>query len=91
MTVLNRESVFKIIEENPKLSGFDLWYRCYPKHKSKGDARKAWIQTAKDRLPIEEMLATLEKQKHSDDWYRDSGQWIPYPASYLRAWMFLDE
>ena len=89
--MIDRTSVLKIIEANPKLAGFDLFWACYPKRKKKGDAMKAWVQTKKHRPPIEELLAALDKQKNSDDWYRDSGQWIPLPATWLRSWQWLDE
>ena len=91
MTVLNRQSVFKTVEDNPKLSGFDLFWAAYPKRKAKGDAMKAWQQTAKHRPPIEEILAAIETQRQSDDWWKDSGQYIPLPASWLRAWRWADE
>ena len=84
-------SVLKVIEENPKLSGFSLFWASYPKRRKKGDALKAWQQTAKVRPPIEEILAAIETQRQSDDWNRDSGQWIPLPASWLRAWQWADE
>ena len=91
MAKITSISVYQTIENNPKLAGFDLWWAAYPKKLAKGDAVKAWQQTAKVRPSVEEMLAKLENQRISDDWQRDSGQWIPYPASYLRAWRFLDE
>ena len=91
MTVLNRQSVFKTLEENPKLAGFDLFWACYPRRQAKGDALKAWAQTAKHRPAIEEILAAIETQKKSDQWFRDSGQFIPMPATWLRAWRWADE
>lgn len=91
MSKVSNISVFKVIEENPKLSGFDLFWAAYPKKKGKGDAIKAWQQTAKQRPPIEELLAAIETQRKTDEWYRDSGQWIPFPASWLRGWRWLDE
>ena len=84
-------SVLKVIEDNPKLSGFELFWAAYPKKRGKGDAMRAWIQTAKVRPHIEEILSVIETQRQSDDWNRDSGQWIPYPASWLRDWRFFDE
>ena len=89
--ILNRQSVFKTIEENPKLAGFELFWMAYPKRKAKGDAAKAWIQTAKNRPPIEAILAAIETQRQGDDWFRDSGAYIPYPATWLRAWRWADE
>ena len=84
-------SVYKVIEDNPKLSGFDLFWQAYPKKKAKGDAMKAWQQTFKHRPPIEQILAAIETQRQSNDWWKDSGAYIPYPASWLRAWRWADE
>jgi hypothetical protein len=70
---------------------FTVWYQAYPKKKAKGDAIKAWGTTKKDRLPIEQMLEILTAQCHSDDWRKDDGKFIPYPATYLRRLQFLDE
>ena len=64
---------------------FDRWYAEYPKKQAKGDARKAWEQTAAIRPDLESMLTTLRQQVRSSDWMRDGGQYIPLPASYLRA------
>ena len=64
---------------------FDKWYAEYPRKQAKGDARKAWEQTAAIRPDLESMLTTLRQQVRSPDWLRDGGQYIPLPASYLRA------
>lgn len=71
----------------PPLGGseFEQFWQAYPRKKSKGDAEKAWTQTAKLRPPPDELLSSLESAKRSEDWLKDSGQFIPYPASWLRA------
>lgn len=79
------------IKNNPQLSDFDWFWDCYPKKKSKLDAQKAWQQTRNERPPIEELIAALDKQTSSNEWQRDGGQWIPYPATWLRKGMFFDE
>ena len=70
---------------------FIVWYKQYPKKKAKGDAIKAWAQTKKDRPSIEEMLEILQAQCHSEEWRKDDGKFIPYPATYLRRLQFFDE
>jgi hypothetical protein len=66
---------------------FRAWYAAYPRKRSPGDAWKAW-QAIAERPPLAEMLAALDWQKRLDQWTRDAGRWIPYPATYLRgrAW-----
>jgi hypothetical protein len=69
---------------------FDLFWAQYPRKVSKGDARKAWLQTSTIRPDIQCLLASLEKAKRSVDWHKEDregniGAYIPYPASWLRA------
>lgn len=79
------------IKNNPQLSDFDWFWDSYPKRKAKLDAMKAWQQTRNARPPIEELIAALDKQASSDDWYRDGGAYIPYPATWLRRGQWADE
>lgn len=70
---------------------FCWWLDNYPKRRKKGDAWKAWQQTADIRPPIEQMIAVLDTQCKSNEWQKDQGQWVPLPSSYLRAWQWDDE
>jgi hypothetical protein len=70
---------------------FTVWYAAYPKKKAKGDAIKAWGQTKKDRIELNAMLQILEAQCASKEWQKAEGEFIPYPATYLRRLQFLDE
>jgi len=70
---------------------FTVWYAAYPKKKAKGDAIKAWAQTKKDRIELTAMLEILNAQCSSKDWQKAEGEFIPYPATYLRRLQFLDE
>lgn len=66
--------------------GFDRFWQEYPKKKSKGDAYKAWCQTKDKRPPIAQIIKTLIVLKASEDWRKEGGQFIPYPATWLRDW-----
>lgn len=70
---------------------FDVWYQQYPNKKSKGDARKAWAQTKSIRPSLPTMLEKLNKQCQTEDWRKDGGKFICYPATYLRAEKWDDE
>ena len=70
---------------------FDRWYAAYPKKRKPEDARKAWEATAKKRPPLDTMLAALMRQRGSVEWQKDGGQFVPYPASYLRAHSWADD
>lgn len=67
---------------------FDVFWQAYPKKKKKEDARKAWNTT---RPNIEEVLKALEWQKQSPEWFKQAGQFIPYPASWIRSHSWKDE
>lgn len=64
---------------------FEQWWQCYPRKVAKGDARKAWLQTAKIRPAIDKMIRAVIVAKASEQWLKDGGQFIPYPATYLRG------
>ena len=67
---------------------FDVFWQAYPKKKKKEDARKAWNTT---RPNIEDVLKALEWQKQSPEWFKQGGQFIPYPASWIRSHSWEDE
>ena len=73
------------------MKDFDTWYSQYPNKKKRGDARKAWEQTAAIRPSLADMLAALEWQKSQPQWVKDGGMYQPYPASYLRAEQWADQ
>lgn len=73
------------------LSNFEWWWSEYPRKVGKFSAMKAWEQTASKHLEIEQMIAILDKQAASNEWQKENGVYVPYPASYLRAGRFLDE
>lgn len=83
--------VLKILEANPRLADFDLFWECYPKKRAKLDALKAWKQTSEIRPDIEKIIAAIDTQEQWVDWQRDGGQWIPLPASWLRGGRWDDE
>lgn len=67
---------------------FDAFWSAYPKKKNKEDARKAF---AKVKAPVETLLAAIAAQKKSEAWTKDKGQFIPYPATWLRCGAWEDE
>lgn len=82
-----------IKEVNPPLppkgggAGFDRFWAAYPKKIGKGAAEKAFAK-APINGHLADVLTALERQKHSEQWRRDGGQFIPNPATWLnqRRW-----
>jgi len=72
------------------MEGFEEWYGAYPRKKARGDAEKAWKQTAPKRVPLPEMLAALGRAVR--EWRAEGrpADKIPYPGTYLRGLGFLD-
>ena len=66
-------------------AGFEQFWKTYPKKKSKGQAERAFAKTNPDEQLLATMFAKIEQAKMSEDWRKDNGQFIPYPATWLNA------
>ena len=58
------------------MTDFEEFWTTYPRRVAKGDARKAWVQTENIR---------------SDQWRKNDGQFVCYPATWLRQERWSDE
>lgn len=65
------------------MDDFDTFWSAYPLKVSKGDARKAWVQTSKIRPPVDKLIEAIGRYSA----YKNSLEWLSYkhPASWLRA------
>lgn len=70
---------------------FDKFWAAYPKKTAKQDAKKAWAKLKPDEELLNKILTSLERQKKTEQWARDSGQYIPYPATWLNGRRWEDE
>lgn len=69
---------------------FEAWYKIYPRKKAKGDALKAYKAARK----VVEQDELLEKTAKFARYVEQSGtepQFVPYPATWLRAAQWDDE
>lgn len=69
---------------------FETFWAAYPKKKNKKDALKAW-RNAKDKPAIEIITEKLDELKNSNEWKKENGQFIPYPATWLNRGGWEDE
>lgn len=76
---------------NTYTADFLSFWNAYPKHKKRDDAYKAWKGLNGTRPSMDVLLKAIEEQKISDDWKKDNGQFIPYPATWLRSGSWADE
>jgi hypothetical protein len=87
-TIKNKEQE----QENPlppKVEDVDFvsFWKAYPKKDGKGYALKAWVQAKKKKtLPhIQAVLLAIEREKQSQKWTKENGQFIPNPATWING------
>lgn len=66
-------------------NGFSGFWEVYPRKRSKGQAEKAWASLNPDEQLQDRIKNALERATKSEDWRKDQGKFIPYPATWLRA------
>lgn len=64
---------------------FATFYAAYPRKTAKRDAAKAFARLRPDDELLAAMLAAIERQRTSADWVRESGRYIPHPATWLNG------
>ena len=68
-----------------------MFWEVYPKKVAKQAAVKAWQKLK----PGEELTAiiveSVKQQTHSEQWSKDNGRFIPYPATWLNGERWKDE
>ena len=87
----NKESTDKEQNNTARVSrsdDFERFWTAYPRKVGKAAAEKAF---GKVQAPIETLLAAIEKQKHSAQWNKESGQYIPNPSTWLNQGRWEDE
>ncbi len=73
----------------PEASGeFASFWQTYPKKVGKIAAINAWKKT---QPPLRDVLKALSWQRTTDQWRKNGGQFIPYPASYLMQGRWTDD
>lgn len=76
-------------KQNPP-DKFDVFWKEYPKKKGIGAARKAFAKAIK-KASLETLIEAVRKQKQGDQWKKDKGKFIPYPATWLNQERWEDE
>lgn len=70
---------------------FERFWSAYPRHVGKRSAEKAFAKLRPDEALLDVMLAALARQRQSDQWRRDGGQFIPHAATWLNGRRWEDE
>jgi hypothetical protein len=98
------EKVTATLEDKPSKSGprspfkskrqeqlFDEFWERYPKKRSKGRAERVWVKIKPDEQLFKAIHDGLERAKKSEEWRKENGRYIPYPATWLNAKGWEDE
>jgi hypothetical protein len=78
LTVKETKRTRKKYEDTPE---FITFWEAYPVHANKVGARQEF---SKIDAPLEVLLESIEMWKRTDQWNKDGGQYIPYPAKWLK-------
>jgi len=79
------------IRPKTPVQGFEEFWKAFPKKASKGSALKAWNKLRPGKELREKIMAAIERAKKSEQWNRENGRFIPYPATWLNAQGWEDE
>lgn len=69
---------------------FETFWEAYPKKRSKDDARKAWDKRRPNAVLLQAILTAINEQSQSEDWRKENGRYIPYPATWLNRGQWTD-
>lgn len=68
--------------------GFDTFWAVYPKKKARDKAKAAF---AKITVPIEVLIAAVQKSAQGDDWRKERGKFIPHASTWLNGKRWEDQ
>jgi hypothetical protein len=71
--------------------GFDRFWATYPRKVAKAAAVKAWAKISPDHELTNIIVGAIQRQAQSDQWVRDDGKFVPYPATWLNGRRWEDE
>lgn len=77
-------------QASPSLDVFERFWKAYPNKVGKPAAQRAWKKMP-PRTPYENVMAGLERWKQTEQWQKEGGQFIPYPATFLNQRRWEDE
>jgi hypothetical protein len=70
-------------------NSFEVFWEAYPKKLGKKEAKASWIKMNGSSL-LGELLASIMDWKATLDWQKESGRYIPYPATWLNKELWKD-
>ena len=80
-----------VIPTDRQTQTFDAFWQAYPRKAGKGAAFKVWKKIKPDGQLIEDILTAIGVQRHSEQWTKDGGQFIPHPSTWLNQGRWQDQ
>jgi hypothetical protein len=77
--------------ENKLMERFNIFWKAYPKKKSKGQAEKTWKKIKPKQEILGIMLNKIKEGNNSKEWAKDKGEFIPHPSTWLNNKGWEDE
>jgi hypothetical protein len=80
-----------LVKEVIRTDYFDIFWKLYPKKKSKADAEKAWSKVKLNDEFFASIITALSAQCSSQDWTKESGKYVPLAGTWIRGKRWEDE
>lgn len=70
---------------------FNIFWNAYPKKRDKGRVETWFKRNKPSKELVDDMILQIERLKDTQQWKKDDGKYIPYPATWLNAKGWEDE
>lgn len=70
---------------------FEQFWKIYPRKAGKGKARESFQKISPNSGLFAKILTAVQQQIKSEQWEKDNGKFIPYPATWLNQGRWDDE
>jgi len=71
-------------------ASFEIFWKAYPRKSGKGKALESWNKLKPSQDLQEQILEAVQAQCKTEQWKKDNGQYIPFPATWLNQSRWLD-
>ena len=80
---------YKEIQKKDDL--FEFFWKAYPKKLDKGRVEKWFSKNKPSKELVDLMIKQVERFKQTEQWKKEDGKYIPYPATWLNSKCWEDE
>lgn len=79
----------KQADEKMTVAQFEQFWAVYPKKRAKAKAQEKFLELPRNKFDT--IMDALHKQKKSDEWTKENGQYIPMPTTYINQGRWEDQ